>query len=208
MEKRPERLGGVDRGMRFASISVFLLLVCLVGSGLAYAADEAQGSTLGAASASWAKYVEYEFFYAEAREKDYSRDYPPYQAYVLFSFHLVNQTSKTIVGLEYNVRFRDAFGDILHQERLKEHSTLRPGDKFPKNAFWYVEDRPFERDDAYDRLVGPTENGSLRAEIAMVRLAFDDGEILTFSGEEWELDRTHRLLRDVQERTKRVESEE
>lgn len=172
---------------------LLLILVCLILV-LGFRAGQ-----IHAQEASWLKSVDYLMMLFNHYEEDYSRLSPPYKRHIKLYFEFKNvTTNKLIVGIEFRARFFDAFGDLIHEtENLKLHTNLNPGDTTNLNSYWYYEDTwPLEG--PYSRLAPLIMERNIQSEVAVCRIAFSDGQVLSFDKLEWV---RPQIYREVTKRT-------
>ena len=110
--------------------------------------------------------------------KDLHRDKKPYGAHVRAYFQFKNNSGKTITGLIYRVEYRDSFGDLLHEETYRDQLRIEPGKTNPRENFWYYEDNEFVEDEPYDRMQSAADSGTMKAEVSIKKVVFEDGSMV------------------------------
>lgn len=132
--------------------------------------------------APWEHYVRFVGIKVDIMGEDYSRDNPPYKRHVLFDPSFANIGESRIVGLKYQFRFLDGFGDVVHQtEAIKDDIVIEPGAYAEKSGYWYYEDDWLNSRDPYDKLAGSARAGTMRALISISAIALADGSVVSFS---------------------------
>lgn len=135
--------------------------------------------------AAWEQYVLYEGFETETYEADYMREAGPTAEHVRIFTSIRNVSERTIVGIEFNTRYLNVFGDVLNSGRIMIEDSFRPSQRNPQWTYAYYENNPYIADQAYNRIVSSLSAGTLRIPIAVTRIAFEDGDIVSFPDDEW-----------------------
>jgi hypothetical protein len=153
--------------------SVFRLLVpmALLGAGMVQAVEPV-----------WADHVDLWMVFQGTAGEDYSRPNPPFRRHVWFDVTWENKSEKVVTGIEFRMRFIDAFGDILHtSEVLKDSNRIGVGQSSSilENK-WYYEDSILGRDSLYSLLAPGAAADTLRIHVAVLRVAFGDGTVISF----------------------------
>ncbi len=145
-----------------------------------------------AQESSWTEVLEYSLLLTGHEDQDFSRDSPPFGRHVWVLPSFTNLSDRTVSAVELKLRFIDAFGDALHvSESVKLQYDLRPGEVGFSTQTLYYEQNEFVRG-PYDALLGPVQIDALKAEVAVDRIAFGDGAVVSFH-EEWVADQFSRL---------------
>tara|TARA_B100001250_G_scaffold82938_1_gene68430 strand:- start:170 stop:700 length:531 start_codon:yes stop_codon:yes gene_type:complete len=113
----------------------------------------------------------------EKKIKDFSRDSKPYKAHVRAYFQFENLSSKTTSGIQFKFYFKDAFGDVLYESSSKSNIIIKPNKKNSMNTFFYWEDNEFLAGEPYDMLQSAAGAGTIRTEVEIISVVFDDGAI-------------------------------
>ena len=111
----------------------------------------------------------------EKYNKDYSRDYEPYDAHVRAYFKFKNTSTKKIAAIQFDFTFKDVFGDNLYTSEAKYDINLNPNEENNFNQYWYWEDG---YGSPYKKLWSPVESGNIKTEVEITKIVFSDGSIL------------------------------
>ena len=145
-----------------------------------------------AQESSWTEVLEFSLLLVGHEDQDFSRDSPPFGRHVWVLPSFENLSDRTVSAVEARFRFIDAFGDVLHvSESVKLQYDLMPGEVGVSTQMLYYEQNEFAQG-PYDALLGPAQIDALKAEVAVDRVAFGDGVVVSFR-EEWTADEFSRL---------------
>ena len=124
----------------------------------------------------WKKYVDYTNCYYDFGTKAFSSI-----QLVKLEFVFLNKSATEIVGLEYDVKFLDAFGDLVYITHFKDYVRIKPNEEYEPDTYWYFD----EFKDAYKKIAGSARNKTLHTLLSVTRIAFDDGTVLNFEEKLW-----------------------
>ena len=120
-------------------------------------------------------------FRMECLGEDFSRNDKPYGSHVRFYPGFRNNSDSTIVGIKYDIRFLDGFGDLLHKESIKEHLRLEPWKESAIGKYWYWEDNEFIHGEPYDKLWAAISSNTIKIRVKFKKIALDDGSSMTLA---------------------------
>lgn len=127
-----------------------------------------------ATDTNWWNYIEYVSCYYDVGEVKYSDA-------VKFEFVFQNITDKEITGIEFEVKFFDAFGDEVFSTEVKDNLRIKPKELFEPSSYWYFD----EYTDGYEKLFDPATNKTLHTLLNVLRIAFEDGTVIKFEEKLW-----------------------
>ncbi|MFQ5796515.1 MAG: hypothetical protein ACE5JP_15900, partial [Candidatus Bipolaricaulia bacterium] len=123
----------------------------------------------------WSKIVELKSFKATYLGRNFFRGEGPQLAHVRLYLQFKNISDKTITGLAYEMRFRDAFGDIVYSDSVKDNIVIQPGRANPMSEeYWYYD----EEEIGYDKLRDSVQAGTVKVSVNITKIAFADGIVL------------------------------
>ena len=93
----------------------------------------------------------------------------------------MNATSKTITRLVYEVKYLDAFNDVIWTAIYKDNIIIKPTQPMPMNWYWYYT----ELKDAFAALKDAAMAKTLYNLLRMKKIAFQDGIIIKFPNGPW-----------------------
>lgn len=128
-----------------------------------------------ATDTSWWDYVDYISCYYDHGELN------KYYDVVGFQFVFKNLADKEITGIEFEVKFLDAFSDEVFSIEIKDNLRIKPKEIHEPLTYWYFE----EYSNGYEKLHNPVINETLHTLLNVLRIAFDDGKVIKFEEKFW-----------------------
>ena len=173
-----ERIAALEARVATLEASVQALQSAETQSAISNEADSAMAG--GRSGALGTREVEFVQSKVERLPADYGRSAKPYSAHVRAYFQFRNNHTIEMTGVEYQVVFRDAFGDVLYQTELRFQSRLQPNEVSEMDRYWYWEDNAFVDEEPYDHLQAAASAGTIKVEVTLKRAVFADGSIINW----------------------------
>ncbi len=112
--------------------------------------------------------------------RDDSRMIELKEKHVEVYFEFKNNTSKTITGLIYRVKFLDSFNTIVYKTQIKDELMLKPKGENSKVKCKMWLDKVFIVDEPFDYLIDPIICKTLKVKLKILKVAYIDSTIETF----------------------------
>ncbi len=96
--------------------------------------------------------------------------------HIRFYRQFENKSDNTIVGLQYTVKFYDAFGELVHEFSKKDNIQIRPHKRNNMDEYTYWEENQFLSNQPYNKLFDCVSANLCKAEIEITQVVFENGQ--------------------------------
>ncbi|GEM_PF-6826593 len=96
--------------------------------------------------------------------------------------HYKNNTPKKVVGVSISVNITSPFGKTLYEFSKDDEVVINPMEQMKNDAYFIWKDNPNNDNEAYNRMWEAARNGTGKVAVAIHKVVFDDGTVLTNEG--------------------------
>jgi len=100
------------------------------------------------------------------------------QAVRLF-IHYKNNTTKKVVGVSITVKITNSFGKTLYEFSKDDEVAVNPMEQMKNDAYFVWKNNPYIDGEPYDRMWESAQNGTGKVSVAVRKVVFEDGTVLT-----------------------------
>ena len=101
-----------------------------------------------------------------------------YSDVIKLSVSYANKSLKNIIGIEIQIKAKNAFGKVVYNKILQDEQYIPAGARVRPSNFWVIEDNPFINGQPYDLLISGASQGTIKIESKVLKVIFEDGEVL------------------------------
>ena len=121
----------------------------------------------------WQDFVAHTGSTFKRQERDYSEA-------IIYMPLVENKTERTIIGIEFVAKIKDAFGNVKYSFKGTIEERVKPGKISQAKLFYVFKDNPFIDGEPYDKMLSTVTNKTGKDEIEVLKVVFEGGEILSF----------------------------
>ncbi|MBN2544999.1 MAG: hypothetical protein JXB50_04315 [Spirochaetes bacterium] len=92
--------------------------------------------------------------------------------------HYQNLTTKKIIGISFNLKITNTFGEVVLNGTVNDEVLLKPKEKQKATSYRFWSNNKFIDDKPYDKMWALADNGTAKIVIKILKVIFEDGTIL------------------------------